>query len=79
VKFANLAKGRFAGRQPWRGDQGELGLSLRYQEILEPMELGNELRAALLARLTPHLAEGLRTSLLMSIAFTCGIETCRDL
>jgi len=67
--------------------------SPRYQEILEPLELGDELRAALrvaskcwgfmclhressspnftpaeaalLARLSPHLAEGLRTALLV--------------
>jgi hypothetical protein len=76
--------------------EGELALSPRYQEILAPMDLGDELRAALvvgskcwgfmclhrersgpnftpaeaafLAKLTPHLAEGLRTALLIGDA-----------
>jgi len=73
--------------------EGELVRSARYQEILAPMDLGDELRAALkvgskcwgfmclhrersspnftpseaafLARLAPHLAEGLRAALLI--------------
>ena len=73
--------------------KGELARSPHYQEILAPMDLGDELRAALvvgskcwgfmclhrersspnftpaeaafLAKLTPHLAEGLRTTLLL--------------
>ena len=73
--------------------QGELERSQRYREILAPLALGDEMRAALitggscwgfmclhreqssphftlteaayLARLTPHLAEGLRTALLL--------------
>jgi DNA-binding CsgD family transcriptional regulator len=73
--------------------KGELASSPRYQEILAPLDLGDELRAALivgskcwgfmclhrersspnftpaeaalLARLAPHLAEGLRTALLL--------------
>ena len=73
--------------------QGELERSQRYREILAPLALGDELRAALitsdtcwgfmclhrdhssphftlteaayLARLTPHVAEGLRTALLL--------------
>jgi DNA-binding CsgD family transcriptional regulator len=73
--------------------KGELARSPRYQELLEPLELGDELRAALmvgpkcwgfmclhrersspnftpaeaalLARLAPHLAEGLRAALLL--------------
>src|SRR5207248_10201600 len=73
--------------------QGELERSQRYREILAPLSLGDELRAALitggtcwgfmclhrdhssphftlteaayLARLTPHVAEGLRTALLL--------------
>ncbi len=76
--------------------KGELIRSARYQEILAPMDLGDELRAALvvgskcwgfmclhrersgpdfspveaafLAKLTPHLAEGLRTALLIGEA-----------
>src|SRR5215213_7099454 len=73
--------------------EGQLARSPRYQELLEPLELGDELRAALmvgpkcwgfmclhrersspnftpaeaalLARLAPHLAEGLRAALLL--------------
>src|ERR671939_803599 len=73
--------------------KGKLAHSPRYQEILAPMDLGDELRAALvagskcwgfmclhrersspnftpaeaalLARLTPHLAEGLRAALVL--------------
>jgi hypothetical protein len=73
--------------------RGELARSPRYQDILAPMHLGDELRAALivgsncwgvmclhrernspnctpaeaafLAKLTPRLAEGLRTALLI--------------
>jgi DNA-binding CsgD family transcriptional regulator len=73
--------------------KGELGRSARYREMLAPMDLGDELRAALvagskcwgfmclhrersgpdftpaeaafLARLVPHLAEGLRKALLL--------------
>jgi DNA-binding CsgD family transcriptional regulator len=76
--------------------RGELARSPRYQDILAPMDLGDELRAALivgskcwgfmclhrernspnftpgeaafLAKLTPHLSEGLRTSLLIGDA-----------
>ena len=93
VKFARLARGRSPVDSLGAATKGELDLSLRYQEILAPMDLGDELRAALtvgskcwgfmclhrersspnftpaeatfLAKLTPHLAEGLRTALLI--------------
>jgi DNA-binding CsgD family transcriptional regulator len=93
VKFARLARGRSSVDSLGVATKGELALSPRYQEILAPMDLGDELRAALvvgskcwgfmclhrersspnftpaeatfLARLTPHLAEGLRTALLI--------------
>lgn len=96
VKFASLARGRSPVDSLGAATRGELVLSARYQEILEPMDLGDELRAALivgskcwgfmclhrersspnftpaeaalLSRLTPHLAEGLRTALLIGDA-----------
>jgi DNA-binding CsgD family transcriptional regulator len=96
VKFAHLARGRSPVDSLGAATKGELALSPRYQEILAPMDLGDELRAALmigskcwgfmclhrersspnftpaeaayLAKLTPHLAEGLRTALLIGDA-----------
>src|SRR5918994_3015623 len=96
VKFARLAGGRSPVGSLGVATEGELALSPRYQEILAPMDLGDELRAALvvgskcwgfmclhrersspnftpaeaayLAKLTPHLAEGLRTALLIGDA-----------
>ena len=96
VKFAQLARGRSPVDSLGAATKGELALSPRYQEILAPMDLGDELRAALvvgskcwgfmclhrersspnftpaeaayLAKLTPHLAEGLRTALLIGDA-----------
>jgi DNA-binding CsgD family transcriptional regulator len=93
VKFASLARGRSPVDSLGVATEGELVRSQRYQEILAPMDLGDELRAALvvgskcwgfmclhrersgpnfapaeaafLAKLTPHLAEGLRTALLI--------------
>ena len=93
VKFACLARGSSPVDSLGVATRGELELSPRYQEILEPMDLGDEVRAALmvgskcwgfmclhrersssnftpaeaafLAKLAPHLAEGLRTSLLL--------------
>jgi DNA-binding CsgD family transcriptional regulator len=93
VKFARLVRGRSPVDSLGAATRGELVLSPRYQEILAPMDLGDELRAALvvgskcwgfmclhrersnpnftpaeaafLAKLTPHLAEGLRTALLI--------------
>ena len=92
VKFTSLARGRTPVESLGVATRGELDLSPRYQEILAPLALGDELRAALivgskcwgfmclhrersspnftpaeaafLAKLTPHLAEGLRTALL---------------
>jgi DNA-binding CsgD family transcriptional regulator len=96
LKFARLARGRSPVDSLGAATKGELALSPRYQEILAPMDLGDELRAALvvgskcwgfmclhrersspnftpaeaayLAKLTPHLAEGLRTALLIGDA-----------
>jgi hypothetical protein len=93
VKFACLARGSSPVDSLGVATRGELELSPRYQEILAPMDLGDEVRAALmvgskcwgfmclhrersssnftpaeaafLAKLAPHLAEGLRTSLLL--------------
>jgi DNA-binding CsgD family transcriptional regulator len=93
VKFVRLARGRSPVDSLGMATKGELARSPRYQEILAPMDLGDELRAALvvdskcwgfmclhrernspnftpaeaaaLAKLTPHLAEGLRTALLI--------------
>jgi DNA-binding CsgD family transcriptional regulator len=93
VKFARLARGSSPVDSLGLATKGELARSLRYQEILTPMDLGDELRAALVAgskcwgfmclhrersspnftpteaafleKLTPHLAEGLRTALLI--------------
>lgn len=96
VKFARLARGRSPVESLGVATKGELARSPRYQEILAPMDLGDELRAALvvgskcwgfmclhreraspnftpteatfLAKLTPYLAEGLRTALLIGDA-----------
>jgi DNA-binding CsgD family transcriptional regulator len=96
VKFARLARGRSPVDSLGAATKGELASSPRYQQILAPMDLGDELRAALvvgskcwgfmclhrersspnftpaeaafLAKLTPHLAEGLRTALLIGDA-----------
>lgn len=96
VKFASLARASSPVDSLGVATKGELVRSLRYQEILAPMQLGDELRAALvvgskcwgfmclhrersrpnftpaeaafLAKLTPHLAEGLRTALLIGDA-----------
>jgi DNA-binding CsgD family transcriptional regulator len=93
VKFVRLARGRSPVDSLGMATKGELARSPRYQEILAPLDLGDELRAALvvgskcwgfmclhrerfslnftpaeaalLARLAPHLAEGLRTALLI--------------
>jgi DNA-binding CsgD family transcriptional regulator len=96
VKFARLARERSPVGTLGTATRGELAHSTRYQEILAPMDLGDELRAALvvgskcwgfmclhrersspnftpaeaafLAKLTPHVAEGLRTALLIGDA-----------
>jgi len=47
LKFTNLARGASPARSLSVATGGELAHSARYQEILEPMELGDELRAAL--------------------------------
>lgn len=93
VKFVRLARGSSPVDSLGMATKGELAGSPRYQEILAPMDLGDELRAALivgskcwgfmclhrersspnftpaeaalLAKLTPHMAEGLRTALLI--------------
>src|SRR5215211_1892038 len=93
VKFVSLARAPSPVDSLGVATKGELVRSARYQEILEPLDLGDELRAALvvgskcwgfmclhrersspnftpaeaalLARLAPHLAEGLRAALLL--------------
>ena len=93
VKFVALARANSPVDSLGVVTKGELGRSPRYQEILAPIDLGDELRAALvvgskcwgfmclhrehsspnftpaeaafMAKLTPHLAEGLRTALLI--------------
>ncbi|MCA1730010.1 MAG: helix-turn-helix transcriptional regulator [Actinobacteria bacterium] len=93
VKFTSLARAASPVDSLGVATGGELVRSPRYEEILEPMDLGDELRAALkvgskcwgfmclhregssphfssaeaalLARLAPHLAEGLRNTLLV--------------
>jgi DNA-binding CsgD family transcriptional regulator len=93
VKFASLTRVRSPVDSLGAATKGELHLSPRYREILAPMDLGDELRAALvvgskcwgfvclhrersspnftpaeatvLAKLTPYMAEGLRTALLI--------------
>ena len=47
VKFARLARGRSPVDSLGVATEGELVRSPRYQEILAPMDLGDELRAAL--------------------------------
>jgi DNA-binding CsgD family transcriptional regulator len=96
VKFAGLTRSPSPVGSLGVATRGELARSARYQEILEPLDLGDELRAAVmvgskcwgfmclhrersspafspaeaafLAKLTPHLAEGLRTALLIGDA-----------
>jgi DNA-binding CsgD family transcriptional regulator len=93
VKFASLTRRHSPVDSLGVATKGELDLSPRYREILAPIDLGDELRAALvvgskcwgfvclhrehsspnftpseaafLAKLTPHLAEGIRTALLI--------------
>ena len=91
-KFVTLARGMPVNSLS-QATEGDLGGSERYREILAPLGLGDELRAALLSdgvcwgvlclhrqrddpaftaediaflrHLTPHIAEGLRTALLL--------------
>jgi DNA-binding CsgD family transcriptional regulator len=93
IKFTRLARANSPVDSLGMATEGELVRSPRYQEILAPIGLGDELRAvlkvgskcwgfmclhrersgpdftpaeaALLARLAPHLAEGLRAALLL--------------
>jgi DNA-binding CsgD family transcriptional regulator len=93
VKFAGLARAASPVGSLGAATGGELVRSPRYLEILEPLDLGDELRAALkvgstcwgfmclhrersgpgfspaeaafLAKIAPHLAEGLRNALLI--------------
>src|ERR671916_950333 len=93
VQFARLARAGSPVDSLGMATKGELARSARYREMLAPMDLGDELRAALvagskcwgfmclhrersspdftpaeaafLARLVPHLAEGLRKALLL--------------
>ena len=46
-KFVHLARGRDHVRSLHEGTRGDLAASRRYREILEPVALGDELRAAL--------------------------------
>ena len=92
-KFSWLARSSMPVGSLIQATQRELEQSPRYQEILAPLALGDELRAALvtsgvcwgflclhrdrssphftpaevafIGRLTPHMAEGLRTALLL--------------
>ena len=93
IKFTRLARDSSSVDSLSMATKGGLARSPRYQEILAPLDLGDELRAALmvgskcwgfmclhrersspnftpaeaalLARLAPHLAEGLRSALLV--------------
>jgi DNA-binding CsgD family transcriptional regulator len=93
VKFISLVRAASPVGSLGAATGGELVRSPRYQEILEPLDLGDELRAALkvgskcwgfmclhrersspgfslaeaafLAKIAPHLAEGLRNALLI--------------
>jgi len=47
IQFARLARGRSPVDSLGMATKGELALSPRYQEILAPMDLGDELRAVL--------------------------------
>jgi len=93
-QFRNLLKNRLSIGVLSEQTQHELHRSQRYRDILEPLALGDEMRAvfvtnaacwgtlclhrerralefttaeaAFLARLTPHIAEGLRKALLLA-------------
>ena len=95
-KFSWLARGPIVVSGLVQATEQELERSPRYREILAPLALGDELRAALITsgvcwgflclhrdrssphftpaevafigRLTPHMAEGLRTALLLGSA-----------
>jgi DNA-binding CsgD family transcriptional regulator len=97
-KFVALARGGAPVGSLYQATGGGPGKSARYREILAPLGLGDELRAALLSdgscwgvlclhrqgddppfgaadvaflrQVTPHLAEGLRTALLLDRAET---------
>src|ERR687889_1412314 len=49
VKFARLARGRSPVESLGMATKGELARSARYREMLAPMDLGDELRAGLVA------------------------------
>jgi|SRR5579875_865736 len=94
-KFVQLTRRRDHVRSLHEGTSGNLASSWRYREILEPSDLGDELRVALvvdgacwgvmclhrekahatftpeehsfLARVTPHIAAGLRMSLTIGV------------
>src|SRR5215212_1499943 len=51
VKFARLARGRSPVDSLGMATKGELARGARYREMLAPMDLGDELRAALVASL----------------------------
>jgi hypothetical protein len=93
IQFTRLARGSSPVESLDMATKGELARTPRYQELLQPLDLGDELRAALmigskcwgfmclhressspnftpaeaalLVRLAPHLAEGLRAALLL--------------
>jgi DNA-binding CsgD family transcriptional regulator len=101
-KFVHLARAVHPVQRLYEATQGAPERSPRYREILAPMGLGDELRAALrvgpvtwgvvclhrglrgpgftdaeahfLGQLVPHLAEGLRTALLIDTAAEPGPE-----
>jgi DNA-binding CsgD family transcriptional regulator len=96
LKYSDLARGPKRVGLLNQSTRGELAASPRYRELLAPMGLGDELRAAFVAggfcwgvscltrergdipfgddeaaaigRLSPHIAEGLRTALLFDEA-----------
>lgn len=107
-KFAWLARSATPVGGLMLATQGQLKESSRYREVLAPLALGDELRAALITdgacwgflclhreqsspqftpaevafigRLTPHIAEGLRTALLLgdTMGDTLGSDTADE-
>ena len=102
MKFTQLAQGAQPVQGLYEATRGDPGSSPRYRDILAPLGLGDELRAALrvgattwgvlclhrdaagpgfthaeacfLERIAPHLAEGLRTSLLLEAGNATSFE-----
>src|SRR5919107_1400032 len=83
VKFARLARGRSPVESLGMATKGELVRSARYREMLAPMDLGDELRAALERRARSRTGRGWSCSRTISRSWRSrrqrkhGLPRCR--